>query len=115
MEVKKCLAFNLVEQYHAVEDAKRAESEFYKVVQMKSKPETIKELKMSGNLKNSTWIDLCSELNLVKSKGEIRRLISQGGFYVEGIQMKDINQIAEIPEYGVTIRLGKRKYFKLND
>jgi tyrosyl-tRNA synthetase len=113
MVIKKCLAFNLVEQYHSAEDAKSAELEFYKVVQMKSDPDSIKEVEVPDELIGFTWIVLCSELKLVKSKGEIRRLIGQGGFYVENQQMKDIEQVVNIVDEGITIRLGKRKYFKL--
>jgi tyrosyl-tRNA synthetase len=113
MDVKKCLAFNLVEQYHSVSDATRAESEFYKIIQLKSEPDSVIELKISDSLNESTWIDVCSELKLVNSKGEVRRLITQGGFYVDGQQMKDINQVVEIPDSGVKIRLGKRKYYRI--
>ncbi len=113
MKAKKCLAFNLVEQYHSREDAEKAENNFYHVVQQKNISGEAEKIVVSSELLNGSWMDLCSELNLCKSKSEIRRLIQQGGFSVNQQQMKDINAIVEIPAEGVHIKIGKRKFYNL--
>ncbi len=41
------------------------------------------------------------------------RLMKQGGFYVEQEAVKDIGAQSAIPEHGVLIRLGKRRYYRL--
>ena len=58
-------------------------------------------------------MNLCFDMNLCKSKSEIRRLILQGGFYVNQQQLKDINLKVEIPVGGVYIKIGKRKFYHL--
>ena len=113
MEIKKKLAFNLVQQYHGIEAAGEAEKKFRQMVQLKNVPAEVPELEVPSSLLGSTWVDLCFSLNLSKSKSEIRRLIKQAGFYIEQQPMKDIEARAEIPAGGVTVRLGKRRYFRL--
>jgi tyrosyl-tRNA synthetase len=113
MEIKKKLAFNLVQQYHGIEAAGEAEKKFRQMVQLKNVPAGVPELEVPSSLLGSTWVDLCFSLNLSKSKSEIRRLIKQAGFYIEQQPMKDIEARIEIPAGGVTVRLGKRRYFRL--
>lgn len=113
MEIKKRLAFNLVEQYHGLTAARDAADRFETVVQKKAAPDDVPELAVPTELLNGTWIDLCAGMNLAKSKGEMRRLIQQGGFYVEQEQIKDTGAEARVPGEGILVRLGKRKYYRL--
>jgi tyrosyl-tRNA synthetase len=113
MEVKKHLAFNLVEQYHGKEAASKAEEKFQQVVQRKEAPGEVPEIEVPADLARATWVDLCAALKLIPSKGEARRLIKQGGFYVEQVPVQDINGRAEVPAGGILLRLGKRKYYRL--
>lgn len=113
MEIKKRLARNLVEQYHGWEAAQEAEERFRVVVQEKDAPDEVPELKVPGGLLGLTWVDLLAGLSLTKSKGEARRLMAQGGFYVEQQPVRDVGATAQIPEHGVLVRLGKRRYIRL--
>lgn len=113
MEIKKRLALNLVQQYHGNEAAQEAEKKFRQVVQQKDAPDEIPELEVGPDLLDVTWVDLCFALNMCSSKSEVRRLIKQGGFYIEQEPMKDMSARADIPAGGVLVRLGKRRYFRL--
>lgn len=113
MAVKKKLAWNLVEQYHGAAAAKEAQEKFRQVVQQKEAPDEVPEQKVPADLLPATWVDVISGLGLVKSKGEFRRLIKQGGFYVEQVAMTDAEAPAEIPAQGTLVRLGKRRYYRL--
>ncbi|NNG00135.1 MAG: tyrosine--tRNA ligase [Desulfobacteraceae bacterium] len=113
MTVKKRLAFNLVEQYHGKDAAEQAAGEFKQVVQDKTVPDEVPELEVSAELAAGSWVDLCAALGISKSKGEIRRLMKQGGFYVRQEPVKDTEALAQIPDEGVLIRLGKRRYYQL--
>jgi tyrosyl-tRNA synthetase len=62
-------------------------------------------------------IDLLAELELVSSKSEARRLIQQGGVYVNEERVQDIG--ATVDEASVTgdrleLRIGKKKHYYLN-
>jgi tyrosyl-tRNA synthetase len=113
MEVKKALAHDLVQQYHGEESAREAAAEFQQVVQRKEAPEEIPEYAVPPALQQVTWVDLCAALGLAKSKGEIKRLMAQGGFYVEQEPVKDVEARVDLPEVGLMIRLGKRRYYRL--
>ncbi len=113
MDVKKRLAFNLVEQYHGHAAAEGAAEKFRQVVQEKEAPEAVPEVRVPSALLSASWVDLLAALSLTKSKGEARRLIQQGGFYVEQEPVADGDAPASIPNEGVLIRLGKRRYHRL--
>ncbi len=114
MDVKKRVAFNITEQYHGREGAEEGAGKFAQIVQGKSVPDDIEEIAVPAGAAGGgmSWPDLLSELGLVKSKGEIRRLMAQGGFYVEGDPVKDATATYE-PKEATVIRLGKRRWFKL--
>jgi tyrosyl-tRNA synthetase len=113
MEIKKRLAENLVEQYQGAEAARLAAEKFRQVVQQKAAPDEVPEVSVPSELVGASWIDLCAGLKLTKSKGEMRRLMQQGGFRVEQEQVTDQEARASIPSNGVLIRLGKRRYYRL--
>ncbi|MBD3236441.1 MAG: tyrosine--tRNA ligase [Candidatus Eisenbacteria bacterium] len=113
MQIKKRLARNLVEQYHGAEAAEGAQEKFRTVVQDKAAPEDVPAVRVPPELLDRTWVEILAGLALTKSKGEARRLITQGGFYVEQIPVRDVETIAEIPSQGVVVRLGKRRYIRL--
>lgn len=113
MEIKKRLARNLVEQYHGEEAAREAEEQFRLIVQEHTPPEDVREVHVPERLRHATWVDLLADMELVRSKGEVRRLMIQGGFYVEQQPVRDIEARASIPPGGVLIRLGKRRYLRL--
>jgi len=114
MEVKKRLAFDIVSQYHGEKAAREAEEKFEQVVQKKEAPEEVPVVIVPPNLAAATWVDLLAGLSLTKSKGEARRLMAQGGFYVEQEQVRGVDQKAAVPPGGVLVRLGKRRYYRLN-
>lgn len=64
--------------------------------------------------KGLSIIDLLTEVDLCKSRGEAKRLINQGGAYVNGVQVRSIDEkigLSHIDETGeVRLRKGKKKY-----
>ena len=113
MEVKMRLAFDLVRQYHGEAAADEAAQTFQRVVQRQQAPDEVPEASVPAHLLGATWVDLCAELKLTPSKAEARRLMRQGGFYVEQTAVKDTEARVEMPSAGVLVRLGKRRYYRL--
>jgi tyrosyl-tRNA synthetase len=117
MDVKKEIAFHLVELYHGREAAERGALHFRTVVQEKAAPEEITEVMIPGELAARAeaggvpWPDLLVLLEIASSKGEVRRLIQQGGFYVEQEAVRDI--AARYTGGEVLVRLGKRRYYRV--
>jgi tyrosyl-tRNA synthetase len=117
MEVKKELARHLVELYHGRDAASSAADHFRMVVQEKSAPEEITEVALPPELARAArgdgilWPDLIAGLKLAASKSEVRRLMQQGGFYVEQEPVTDVG--ARYRGGTTLVRLGKRKYYRI--
>lgn len=119
MEVKKEVAASLVRQYHGAGAAASAARHFESTVQRKEVPDEVPEVRIPDDLhgRSLTWPDLLTSLEhdgcaLAPSKGEVRRLIQQGGFYVNQEPVKEIGALY-MPAPETLIRMGKRKYFKI--
>lgn len=113
MAIKQELAHNLVEQYHDTAAAEAAAAEFRTVVQRREAPDEVPVAEVPAELTGASWVDLCAALQLVSSKGELRRLMQQGGFYVDQEPVQDTAATAEIGADGVLLRFGKRRYHRL--
>jgi tyrosyl-tRNA synthetase len=113
MEIKKEIAFHLASLYHGDEAGKRAEQHFRQVVQEKAVPEEIEIIRVpAGTPAGTPWVDLAVSLKLAASKSEMRRLIQQGGFYLDQAPITDVVAGWDgRPE--ALIRLGKRRYYKV--
>jgi tyrosyl-tRNA synthetase len=59
---------------------------------------------------------LMAETELVRSRGEARRLIQQGGAYVNDERIEDVNRVigeADLTSEGILLRAGKKRYHRL--
>lgn len=107
-EAKLRLAENIISQYHSKEKAKAAGLEFERVFAHKEIPEDIPTYKISPH--KNTILDILIEAKIVSSKNEARRLIAQGGVYLDGVRID--REDAVIDKEGV-IKAGKRRFLKL--
>ena len=116
MEIKKKIAFNIVEQYHDKAAAEAAEHFFY--IQVQQRGFDTKEFQevSAGALGLSNpcgLVDFGVAVMAGQSKSAIRRLIESGAVSVAGEKVTDINaKIAPDPE-GLKIKIGKRGFFNL--
>ena len=109
-DIKRRLARTFIAMYHNEEEANKAEEEFDKVFIKKEVPDDITELKL--NDKELSILDLILKVKFALSKGEAKRLVSQGGVSINGKKVSDINSIIQI-ENGMILKVGKRKFIKL--
>ena len=65
-----------------------------------------------NKMKYKNILDLLKETNIVKSKSEAKRLIEQGGIKVDGQTIYEVGDVG-IPEEGVIIQRGKRKFVRV--
>ena len=115
MEIKKKIAFNIVEQYHDKESAQEASDFFYKQVQQKgldSKEFTEVLWQDLPNNQTITLVDLGVHL-LNQSKSNIRRLIEGGGISVDGEKINDIAYVLHNNGSEIKLKMGKRGFFTL--
>lgn len=111
-DLKRQLGRTLVEMYYSKQDAIQAQEEFDKIFIKKEIPDEIEEIKLNASQKEIGIVDLILKVNFAPSKGEARRLITQGGVSVEGNKIEDINFLVKINK-STTLKVGKRKFIKV--
>ncbi|OCA98939.1 tyrosine--tRNA ligase [Clostridium beijerinckii] len=111
-DVKFELAKIITRLYHTEEESKFALEYFENVFKNKNIPDEVPEINISSEC--SLLEDVGKVLvknNLIKSYNEFKRLLSQGGVYVNMQKVSDFNNI--IIKNGDIIKLGKKKFVKI--
>ncbi len=83
-DLKRSLAKTLVKMYHSQQAADEAEAEFDKIFINKEIPDDIPEFIFENGIEEIGILDLIVKVNFAPSKGEARRLVTQGGVIVDG-------------------------------
>ena len=111
-DLKRQLAKTLVRMYHNQNAADEAEKEFDTIFIKKEVPEDIPEYKFKNLQDEINILDLITTVNLAGSKGEARRLVTQGGVSIDGNKITDITANISITGEQI-LKVGKRKFIKL--
>lgn len=113
-DVKMRLAKEIVSRFHGKGEATIAEEKFVKLFQKRELPEEIAEIQVVGRSEGDKIpiVELLFETRLVSSKSEARRLLQQGGVYLDGERICDDECAVELKN-GLMIRVGRRKFGKL--
>ena len=110
MDLKRRLARRLVAMYHGEEAARRAEEAFDKVFRRREVPDEVPEYVLN---QDRIWIvRLLTSSGLASSNSEARRLIAQGGVYIDGRRVTDPNLEVEF-KGGEVVKVGKRKFLRV--
>jgi tyrosyl-tRNA synthetase len=107
MELKKQLARDIVTQLHGKKTARDAEVQFEKIIQRRETPDEISEFSVAERPLELDKFLL--ESGLAESRGEARRLITQGAVVVDDEKITDVH-FKITP--GRIIRVGKRRYIR---
>ncbi len=111
IEFKKKLAFEIVKDLNNESEAKRAQEHFENTVQKGQMPEDIPTVTLNPETHLAAY-ELLVELGLSTSKSEAKRLIEQGGVYVDDELVGTPNQEI-IPQDNMIIKAGKRNYVRI--
>jgi tyrosyl-tRNA synthetase len=76
--------------YYDSQRAEEAESDFDRLFIKKEIPEEIPEFYIEDNIPEMNILDILLIINFAPSKGEARRLVTQGGVSVNGNKVDDI-------------------------
>jgi tyrosyl-tRNA synthetase len=110
-DLKRELARTLVKMYHSEEAALQAETEFDRIFVKKDVPDNLVEHKIMGK-KEIGIIDLIMEVKFAPSKGEAKRLVTQGGVSLDGEKIEDINHSIKLNGEKI-LKVGKRKFIRI--
>lgn len=109
-DVKMVLAYEITRFFHGEENAKKAQEHFVKVFQRKELPDEMPVVELSQEM---NIVDLLVKIGAVSSKSEAKRLVSQGGVYIDGERIEDIKFTVE-PDGERVLRVGKRKFYRIS-
>lgn len=117
-EAKKVLAYEVTKIVHGEEEARKAEAAALALfgrgsadAEVPGTTITAEEFKQNRNI-----IDMLYLLKLVPSKGEARRLVKQGGIYVNDERIQSIDHALtenDLQDGSLMIRKGKKVYHKV--
>jgi tyrosyl-tRNA synthetase len=111
-DIKAELAKRLIRDFHSAEDASHAEEEFNRIFRNKQTPEQVEERRLESGLWKLSR--LLVETELAPSVAEARRLIEQGGVYVDGERRtRHELEVSLGPKHAVLIQVGKRRFMRV--
>jgi len=111
-DIKADLAKHIVADFHSEAEARKAEEEFNAMFRNKQAPEDVEE----RTLASGVWKlpKLLVELGLVSSMAEARRVIEQGGVYVDGERRTQSDfEVRISADHSVLVQVGKRKFVRV--
>lgn len=111
-DIKADLAMQITCFYHSRDEAHKAKKEFDRVFAHGELPSEIPEIIIGSE---SRWIvDILKECEIVSSSSDARRLIEQGGVYIDDSRLSDWRlRIALAPKGSIVIRCGRRNYIRI--
>ncbi|MCS7240410.1 MAG: tyrosine--tRNA ligase [Candidatus Bipolaricaulota bacterium] len=114
-EAKKKLAWTVVASLHGVEEADRAQAHFERVFEEERPPEILREVAV-GHLLDAQGeapvVELLIASGLVASKSEARRLLAQGGVWLDGVKVPAGQERVAV-KAGMILRVGRRRFARL--
>ena len=117
---KEVLAFELTSTVHGREEAERAKSAsraaFGKEENTGLTGIPSGEIKEESLKAGINVIDLFSGTSLCASKSEARRLVTQGGAYINGVKVDSIDTMVDLSYASkgeILLRAGKKRYFRV--
>lgn len=124
-DLKSKLAGLIVTDFWGQTEAKRATQEFERVFKHKEKPTDMDEIRLKPekiaettkegeSLTPIPLLDILVEESILPSRGEAKRMIRQGGVYLDGERIEDIGfQIDTRGKKEWVLKVGKRKFYRL--
>ena len=112
MNIKRELARTIVKELCGKGEIDAAEEFFQKTVVEKKVDENAPEVRWDKEtITVEDLIRMMVELSMATSNGEAKRLIEQGGVYLNGVRVE--KKSVELPVGKGVVRVGKRKYLKI--
>lgn len=117
-EVKEVLAYEVTKIVHGEEEARKAQDAARALFANGGDSAHVPSTEITGaDLGDGIGVlDLLMLANLIPSKGEGRRLIAQGGIYINGERVDDQNMVitsSDFKENELLVRKGKKVYHRI--
>lgn len=112
MDAKKALAFEIAAWFRGEEGATSAQKDFEIKFSEREFPEDAREIRLDRNNETTIQDLIVLSSERVKSRGEAKRLIEQGGISIDGEKITDPK--ASVPQRELLkLKIGKREFVKV--
>lgn len=115
-EAKKILAYEVTSLVHGKEEAEKAQAAAQALFEAGGPSADMPTKTIPGGFDTITALDLIANTGIVPSRGEGRRLITQGGLTVNDQKVTSIDQTFSQDDFGtegLMVKKGKKSYFKV--
>ncbi|MBN2207548.1 MAG: tyrosine--tRNA ligase [Candidatus Aminicenantes bacterium] len=115
-DLKVRLARTVIADFWGAEEADKAAAAFDRVFRDKETPDEMEEkaVRLEGGAKTAPLVQVLADCGVFPSRGEAKRVIQQGGVYLDGKRVEDIGfriDFGAKPEY--VLKVGKKSFFRL--
>lgn len=111
-DLKSRLALSIVADFWGEEEAQRASGRFDRIFRNKEAPPEMEEVECGSQ--DTLLVDLLVERKILPSRGEVKRLIRQGGVDVNGCRIEDIqHRLTFGKQDELILRVGKKKFYRV--
>ena len=109
MDAKIDLAKSIIADFHSPAAAAAAEAEFIKVFRNKENPDDAQVLALTVD---EALVDFIMRHGLLSSRGEVKRVHTQGGIYLDNERPAEITFMLKKGR-SYLLKIGKRKFYKI--
>jgi tyrosyl-tRNA synthetase len=111
-DLKSRLARSIAADFWGEKEAEKAAEEFERIFKNGELPSEIEEITVKPA--RTLLIDLLVDKNIFPSRGEAKRVIRQGGVYLDGQRIEDIQLNIDMKKRTESIlKIGKKKFYRL--
>jgi len=111
-DLKSRLARSIVADFWGNQEAEKAAEEFERVFKNKEIPSEIEVIEVKAT--EIPLIDLMVNQNIFPSRGEAKRIIRQGGVYLDGQRVEDIGLKIDLRKNAERVlKIGKKNFYKI--
>lgn len=115
-KAKKVLAFEVTKLVHGEEEAKKAQEAAESLFGAGGNMDNVPTIEISKEDLGTELLDVLTNNEVFKSKGEGRRLIMQGGVSVNDVKLEDPKKLIEESDFKddmILVKRGKKKFYKI--
>ena len=111
-DLKAELGRRIVSLYHSSTESERVSLEFDRIFKEKGLPDQVEEYPLQWTEREIWIVTLLNQTGIASTRGEARRLIEQGGVYLDGERVSRVD--LEIPlKSPFLLKVGKRRFLKI--
>jgi len=114
MDAKRSLAKSIIADFHDAEAAERAEAEFRRIFSERQAPTDVETVTLPAGEAPMPVVKIVAAAGLAPSNSEARRLVEQGGVYVDDAKIADAKATLESAAgRSYMFKVGKRRFARV--